>query len=167
MIAQSYREFLESHGVRRSNCRPRVSNDNPFSEAHFKTLKYSPGYPGRFEGIDDAREWVAAFMEGYKNRPHEGLGYYTPAEVFEAGVETVRAQRQAALDAYYADNPRRFPKGRPLANQPPAEVAINPADAVTQRAETLLQASADELAIPAPEVVGLNQENEPELSDQR
>lgn len=164
MIAQSYREFLDSHGVRRSYSRPRVSNDNPFSEAHFKTIKYSPSYPGRFEGIDHAREWLAAFMEGYKHRPHEGLAYYTPAEVFEGRVEAVRAQRQAALDAYYESNPRRFPRGRPIARKPPEEVAINPEDGVAQSADAFLKASAETLSTPTQEV-DINQEKGPRLSD--
>ncbi|MBK1727300.1 IS3 family transposase [Halorhodospira neutriphila] len=164
MIAQSYREFLDSHGVRRSYSRPRVSNDNPFSEAHFKTLKYSPGYPGRFEGIDHAREWLAAFMEGYKHRPHEGLGYYTPAEVFEGRAEAVRVQRQAALDAYYESNTGRFPRGRPIANKPPQEVAINPEEGVAQSADAFLKASAEALSTPTPKV-DIHEENEPLLSD--
>lgn len=70
MIAQSYREFLDSYGIRRSYSRPRVSNDNPFSEAQFKTLKYSPSYPGRFDSADHARSWLAEFMAAYKHRPH-------------------------------------------------------------------------------------------------
>jgi len=151
MIAQSYRDFLDSHGVRRSYSRPRVSNDNPFSEAHFKTVKYSPGYPGRFEGIDQARDWMSEFMAGYKHRPHDGLAYYTPAEVFEGHVEVVRAKRQAALDAYYADYPQRYPKGRPIAAQPPQEVAINPGDGVAHKADDFINANAEELAEPATE----------------
>ncbi|MBK1728807.1 integrase core domain-containing protein [Halorhodospira halophila] len=164
MIAQSYREFLDSHGVRRSYSRPRVSNDNPFSEAHFKTIKYSPGYPGRFQGIDHAREWMSAFMESYKHRPHEGLAYYTPAEVFEGRVEAVRAQRQAALDAYFAEHPHRYPKGRPIARTPPQEVAINPEDGVAQSAEAFLTASAEELSTPRTKS-DIHQENVHSLSD--
>jgi len=148
MIAASYREFLDSHGVRRSYSRPRVSNDNPFSEAQFKTLKYSPGYPGRFDGIDHGRAWMGEFTECYKHRPHKGLAYYTPAEVFEGRYEQVRSKRQAALDAYYDEHPERYPKGRPIANRPPQEVAINPDEGTPRSAEAFLQASAEELVIP-------------------
>lgn len=72
MIAHSYRDFLDNHGIRRTCSRPRVSNDNPFSEAHFKTLKYSLAYPGRFEGIDPARDWLSDFMHGYSHLPMPG-----------------------------------------------------------------------------------------------
>ncbi|KAB7619486.1 IS3 family transposase [Alkalilimnicola sp. S0819] len=139
MIAHSYRDFLDAFGVRRSYSRPRVSNDNPYSEAHFKTLKYSPGYPGRFRDIDHARAWTAGFISEYKLRPHEGLAFYTPADVFEGRVETVHAQRQAALDAYYAEHPQRYPKGPPVASRPPTQVCINPEDGVTAAADTYIR----------------------------
>lgn len=142
MIAHSYRDFLDGFGVRRSYSRPRVSNDNPYSEAHFKTLKYSPGYPGRFRDIDHARAWISGFIADYKLRPHEGLAFYTPADVFEDRVEAVHAQRQAALDAYCAKHPERFPKGPPVAKRPPAQVCINPDDGVTTAAQAMTQESA-------------------------
>lgn len=138
MIAHSYRQLLDTFSVRCSYSRPRVSNDNPYSESQFKTLKYSPGYPGRFEGIEHARAWMSEFIAAYKDRPHEGLAFYTPADVFHGRVEAVRARRQAALDAYYAAHPERYPKGRPLARCPPEQVTINPDDGVTSMAENLL-----------------------------
>lgn len=142
MIAHSYREFLDGYGVRRSYSRPRVSNDNPYSEAQFKTMKYSPSYPGRFRDIDHARAWVCGFINEYKHRPHAGLAFYTPAQVFEGRVAPVHARRQAALDAYYADHPERFPKGRPIAKRPPERVCINPDDGISVAAETLTQDAA-------------------------
>lgn len=149
MIAHSYRDFLEDCGVRRSYSRPRVSNDNPFSESAFKTLKYSPGYPGRFNDIDHARSWMSAFIADYKHRPHEGLAFYTPADVFEGRVNAVHARRQAALDTYYAKYPERFPKGPPIAVRPPSRVCINPDDGITCSAtELLTDASASERAYP-------------------
>lgn len=138
MIAHSYRELLDAFGVRRSYSRPRVSNDNPYSESQFKTLKYSPGYPGRFAGIEHARAWMSEFIAAYKDRPHEGLAFYTPADVFHGRVEAVHARRQAALDAYYAAHPERYPKGRPIAQRPPEQVTINPDDGVTTMAENVL-----------------------------
>ncbi|HKJ74164.1 MAG TPA: DDE-type integrase/transposase/recombinase, partial [Alphaproteobacteria bacterium] len=128
MIAHSYRDFIDGFGVRRSYSRPRVSNDNAFSEACFKTVKYSPGYPGRFAGIDEARAWVAGFIADYQHRPHEGLNFHTPADVFHGRVEAVHAARQAALDAHFAAHPERYPNGPPQAKRPPATVAINPDD---------------------------------------
>ena len=142
MIAHSYRDFLDDYGVRRSYSRPRVSNDNPYSEAQFKTMKYSPSYPGRFRDIDHARAWVCGFLAQYKHRPHEGLAFYTPADVFEGRVAAVHAHRQAALDAYYAKHPERFPKGRPIAKTPPAKVCINPDDGVTVAAEVMTRDGA-------------------------
>ena len=149
MIAHSYRDFLESFGVRRSYSRPRVSNDNPFSESQFKTMKYSPGYPRRFADIDHARAWVSGFTAEYKNRPHEGLAFYTPADVFEGRVEAVHAKRQAALDIYYAQHPERFPKGPPVASRPPNRVCINPDDGLTVPASDMrTSTTAGELAYP-------------------
>lgn len=130
MIAHGYREFLDAFGVRRSYSRPRVSNDNPFSESCFKTIKYSPGYPGRFADIDEARAWVAGFIGEYSNRPHEGLNFYTPADVFHGRVEVVHAARQAGLDSHYAAHPERYPHGAPQAKRPPASVSINPDDGI-------------------------------------
>jgi putative transposase len=137
MIAHTYRELLSSLGVERSYSRPRVSNDNPFSESHFKTLKYTPSYPGRFTDIDDARHWVAAFMLEYQHRPHEGLAFYTPADVFHGRVEAIHQARLAALDAHWALHPQRYPNGPPQSKRPPAVVAINPTEGVVG-ADTLL-----------------------------
>jgi len=137
MIAHGYREFLDGFGVRRSYSRPRVSNDNPYSESCFKTIKYSPGYPGRFADIDEARAWVAGFLGDYANRPHEGLNFYTPADVFHGRVEVVHATRQAALDLHYATHPERYPNGAPQAKRPPESVAINPDDGITDAASII------------------------------
>jgi len=149
MIAHSYREFLDGFGVRRSYSRPRVSNDNPFSEAVNKTLKYAPSYPGRFRGTEHAREWVAEFMRAYQHRPHEGLLGYTPHAVFHGQVETIAATRQAALDAHYARYPQRYPSGAPTTQRPPAVVAINPGDGLTT-ADDFLSDNAEARIAPPP-----------------
>lgn len=150
MIAHSYREFLDGFGVRRSYSRPRVSNDNPFSEAVNKTLKYAPSYPGRFRGMEHAREWVAAFIRTYQHRPHEGLRGYTPHAVFHDQVETIAANRQAALDAHYAQYPHRYPHGAPKTKRPPPVVAINPGDGLTTAADFLCDEAGTLRAEPAP-----------------
>jgi putative transposase len=137
MIAVHFRDLLHAFGVQRSYSRPRVSNDNAASESLFKTLKYSPGYPGRFRDIDHARRWMAAFIADYQQRPHEGIAFYSPADVFYGRIETIHARRQGALDAHYAAHPQRYPNGAPAAKRPPAVMAINPKDAL-QAAEEIV-----------------------------
>lgn len=95
MIADGYRDFLDKYGVRRSFSRPRVSNDNPYSESFFKTVKFFASYPRRFDGIEHARAWMRAFIEVYKMRPHEGLAFYTPFDVFHGHVDEVIGARAA------------------------------------------------------------------------
>jgi putative transposase len=114
-------------GVARSFSRPHVSNDNAFSEAQFKTLKYQPDYPGEFSSFTHARAWCQEFI-GWFNEEHQhaGIALFTPADVFYGRVEEVLARRQAALDTAYAAHPERFPNGPPVAQRPPAAVHINP-----------------------------------------
>ncbi len=107
--------LLAGHGIDQSHSRPQVSNDNPFSKAQFKTMKYSLDYPGRFIDMDHARRWVSAWI-GYYNdcHLHSGIGYYTPASVHGGSWITVRDQRQALLDTHYAQHPGRY-RRRPQA----------------------------------------------------
>lgn len=130
MKSDTLAQLFASLGVSRSFSRPRVSDDNAFSEAQFKTLKYQPDYPGRFEGELHARAYLQDFF-GWHNdeHHHSGLALFTPADVFHSRVEVVRATRQAALDAAYAAHPERFPHGPPRVLMPPAEVHINPLEA--------------------------------------
>jgi len=127
MRSDTLAQLLATLGVQRSFSRPHVSDDNAFSEAQFKTLKYQPDYPGRFEGELHARGWLEPFF-GWHNdeHHHSGLALFTPAEVFFDRVERVRAERQAALDAAYAAHPERFPRGAPRVPLPPDHVHINP-----------------------------------------
>lgn len=126
MTAGTFAQFLAEFGITQSLNRPRVSNDNPYSEAHFKTLKYSSGYPGRFGCIEDARAWCAGFFEMYNNsNHHSGLGWMTPADVHFGRVDQIVAVRATALDAAYAKNPERFVNQRPVPPRPPCEVWIN------------------------------------------
>jgi len=130
--------LLASLGASRSFSRPRVSDDNAFSEAQFKTLKYQPDYPGRFHSELHGRAWLQDFF-GWHNdeHHHSGLALFTPADVFHGRVEAVRATRQAALDGAYAAHPERFPHGPPRVPMPPTEVHINPlgADVISIVAE--------------------------------
>jgi putative transposase len=127
MKSDTLAQLLASLGATRSFSRPRVSDDNAFSEAQFKTLKYQPDYPGRFNGVLHGRAWLQDFF-GWHNEEHHhtGLALFTPADVFHGRVETVRASRQAALDAAYAAHPERFPHGPPTVRLPPSAVHINP-----------------------------------------
>lgn len=127
MKSDTLAQLLASLGADRSFSRPHVSDDNAFSEAQFKTLKYQPDYPGRFHSELHARGWLQPFF-GWHNdeHHHSGLALFTPAEVFFGRVEQVRAVRQAALDAAFVATPERFPHGAPRVLLPPAEVYINP-----------------------------------------
>ena len=131
MIAGTFRDLLERFGVARSYSRPRVSNDNAASESLFKTVKYSPAYPGRFADLDEARAWMTRFVEHYQERPHEGIAFYTPADVFHGRIDAVHARRQAGLDAHFAAHPQRYPHGAPKAQRPPTAMAINPQVGIT------------------------------------
>ena len=130
MKSDTLAQLFASLGVARSFSRPRVSDDNAFSEAQFKTLKYQPDYPGCFEGELHARAYLQDFF-GWHNdeHHHSGLALFTPADVFHGHVEAVRATRQAALDAGYVAHPERFPHGPPRVPMPPVEVHINPLEA--------------------------------------
>jgi putative transposase len=127
MKSDTLAQLLATLGVERSFSRPHVSDDNAFSEAQFKTLKYQPDYPGRFLGEVHARGWLAPFF-GWHNdeHHHSGLALFTPADVFFGRVDQVRAVRQAALDEAYEAHPERFPRGAPRVVLPPCEVSINP-----------------------------------------
>ena len=120
-------DALALSGVTRSFSRPRVSNDNAFSEAHFKTSKYHHDYPGEFTGALHARGYFQGFFTWYHDEHcHTALALYTPADVFFGRVDAVHSMRQAALDAAYAATPKRFPHGPPRAARPPVSVSINP-----------------------------------------
>jgi len=126
MKSESMAQLCVRLGVRQSFSRPRVSDDNAHVESHFKTAKYQPDYPGRFEGQSHVVEWFSEYFCWYnKDHHHEGLALYTPAEVYEGRVEEAVAQRQRTLDAAYAAHPERFVKGPPKAARPAAWVGIN------------------------------------------
>jgi putative transposase len=127
MIAKSVAVLMADLGVVKSHSRPHVSNDNPFSEAQFKTLKYRPDYPQRFGSLADARSWARRFFVWYNDRHHHtGLGLLTPTDVHHGRAETVRQKRQIALHRAYQAHPERFVKGAPVPAKLPAAVWINP-----------------------------------------
>jgi putative transposase len=127
MIAKSVAVLMADLGVVKSHSRPHVSNDNPFSEAQFKTLKYRPDYPDRFGSLADARSWARGFFAWYNDRHHHsGLGLLTPADVHQGRAETVRKSRQAVLQRAYQAHPERFVKGAPVPAELSEAVWINP-----------------------------------------
>jgi putative transposase len=112
--------------VTKSHSRPNVSDDNPFSEAQFKTLKYRPDFPERFGSIEDARAHCRRFFDWYNGEHrHRGIGMLTPHEVHHGLAEATRAARAKVLLAAYAKHPERFPHGRPVPAPLPTEVWIN------------------------------------------
>jgi putative transposase len=127
MTSRSLALTYAALGVVPSFSRPRVSNDNPYSEAAFKTLKYAPAYPGQFGSVQDARAHFETFFAWYNHEHrHGGIAFFTPADVHFGRVETALATRQDALDRAFAAHPERFPRGRPVHERPPSEVWINP-----------------------------------------
>jgi putative transposase len=126
MTSKSVAFLLADLGVTKTHSRPHVSDDNPFSEAQFKTLKYRPDFPGRFGEIEDARAFGADFFPWYNDEHHHlALGMLTPADVHHGLVEQRVAERQVVLDAAFDAHPERFPRGRPMAARPAREVWIN------------------------------------------
>jgi putative transposase len=125
MIAGTVAELLNDLGVTKSHSRPRVSNDNPFIEAHFKTLKYRPDYPDRFASISDARTWCRRFCSWYNEvHYHSAIGYLRPADLHAGNHTAIVAHRQTALDAAHAAHPERF-TARPTPAKIPAKAWIN------------------------------------------
>ena len=127
MTARCTAQMLADLGVTQSLSRPRVSNDNPYSEAQFKTVKYHPGFPGRFSNIEEAKEFCRGFFPWYNTgHRHGGIGLLTPEQVHSGLAPEVIRQRQDVLAAAYAARPERFVAGPPHAAEPSAEVWINP-----------------------------------------
>lgn len=127
MIAKSVAQLLIDLDVVKSHSRPHVPDDNPYSEAQFKTLKYRPDYPERFGCLVEARTWAHSFFAWYNaDHHHSGLGLLTPVVVHSGQAETVLQKRQQVLDLAYATHPERFVKHPPVPAQLPVAVWINP-----------------------------------------
>lgn len=119
-------QLLADLGVIKSHSRPHVSNDNPYSESQFKTMKYRPDFPKQFGSIEDAKLFLQSFFDWYNNHHrHSGIEMMTPVDVHTGQDEVVRTNRQHTLDAAYARHPERFVKGCPVQKSVPREVWIN------------------------------------------
>jgi putative transposase len=112
--------------VTRSLSRPRISNDNPYSESNFKTAKYRPEYPKRFASVAEARSWARRFVHWYNQvHYHSAIGLLNPAEVHAGNGGAIRAARQSVLDAAYKAHPERFLNKAPAAPDIPVSAWIN------------------------------------------
>ncbi|UCF41630.1 MAG: IS3 family transposase [Gemmatimonadota bacterium] len=126
MTSKTVALLLSDLGVTKTHSRPHVSDDNPFSEAHFKTVKYRPEFPERFGSIEDARGISADLFRWYNHEHHHvGLGLLTPHDVHYGLAEAKIAERARVLAVAYAAHPERFPRGLPTPPELPKEVWIN------------------------------------------
>jgi putative transposase len=127
MVAQPVVFLLASLGITKSHSRPHVSDDNPFSEAQFKTLKYHPAFPERFASLEHARAFLRDFFAWYNTQHHhDSLGLLTPHDVHHGLAAERLAGRARVLDAAYAAHPERFVRRPPTPAAPPETVWINP-----------------------------------------
>jgi putative transposase len=126
MASHGVAQLLASLGVTKSHSRPHVSNDNPFSESQFKTMKYRPEFPKRFDSFEQSHEFCRGFFRWYNDEHyHVGIGLMTPATVHYGEADQARESRQQILHAAYARHPERFVRGKPAAPQVPTAVYIN------------------------------------------
>jgi len=126
MIAKPVVFLLADLGVTKSHSRPHVSNDNPFSESQFRTLKYRPEFPERFGSFEDAHAHCGRFFSWYNDEHrHSGIAFHTPADVHYGRAELVQAQRAGVLDAAYVEHPERFVRKPPTPPALPTVAWIN------------------------------------------
>lgn len=131
MKCSTWKDLEKTLDLTRSFSRPRVSNDNPFVESHFKTMKYRLVYPGKFHSLQDARGFCQEFFTWYNQKHyHSGIADLTPLSVHYGIADHVLSTRQFALDEAYHRNPERFSK-QPQVRYPPKLVGINHVQEVT------------------------------------
>jgi putative transposase len=129
MTSKSVAFLLADLGVEKTHSRPHVSNDNPYSESQFKTMKYRPDFPRRFASIEQARLFCRAFMDWYNGvHRHSGIGLLTPEAVHYGRANVLTEQRAGVLAAAFAARPDRFVGGLPQPPRPPLAAWINPPD---------------------------------------
>ena len=142
MTSKTVSQLLSDLNITRSHSRPHVSNDNPYSESAFKTLKYCPVFPGSFADLEQARAFSDVFFTHYNSQHrHSGIGLHAPASVHDGIAWAIQGRRQQVLDDAYADRPGTLP-ARPAASPGPARrVWINqPRPTIqTQEATQIIQ----------------------------
>jgi putative transposase len=127
MTSKSVALLMADLGVTRTHSRPHVSDDNPYSEAQFKTMKYHPTFPERFGSIQDARAFCRVFFPWYNaEHRHDALALLTPEAVHYGRTEAILEQRRIVLEAAYAAHPERFVRKPPEPAAPPTAAWINP-----------------------------------------
>lgn len=127
MKSKAVAQLLDDLGITKTHGRPHVSNDNPYSESQFKTLKYDPTFPDRFGSAQHARDQCRAFFPWYNaEHRHSGIGYLTPEVVHFGRAERVIENRRLVLDAAYATHPERFVRKPPEPPRLPTAAWINP-----------------------------------------
>ena len=126
MTSKSVGQLMVDLGIEKTHSRPHVPNDNPYSEAQFKTMKYRPDYQKRYGSLMDARAWAQGFFTWYNyEHHHSGIGLMPPAVIHYGQGEVLRRQRGLVLDAAYAAHPERFVRGKPVVPPLPEAVWIN------------------------------------------
>jgi putative transposase len=144
MASRTVAQLLADLGVTRSHSRPRVSNDNPYSESQFKTLKYRPDFPDRFGSIEDARAFCRRFFTWYNTEHyHSGIGWHHPADVHYGRVADVYRARADVLAAAYHRHPQRFVRRPPTPPVVPTTVWINPPPFTEENTNPLAISAAD------------------------
>lgn len=119
--------LMSDLGVTKTHSRPHTSDDNPYSESQFKTLKYHPSFPGRFGSVEDARAFCQRFFTWYNTEHHHsGIGLLTPEDMHYGRAAQITVARQLVLTDAYTQHPERFVKGRPTPPLVPEAAWINP-----------------------------------------
>ncbi len=154
MSSKAVALLLADLGVTKTHSRPHVSNDNPYSESQFKTMKYWPEFPERFGCLQDARGFCGGFFPWYNQKHHHsGLGFFTPFEVHFGQAEQRRVKRAVVLERAFEKNPERFVRGMPKPAALPTKVWINKPN------ETVVGESTNASGVKSSSVGGLSPEN--------
>lgn len=152
MTSKSVAFLLVDLGVEKTHSRPHVSNDNPYSESQFKTMKYRPEFPKRFASIEEARIFCRLFIEWYNTvHHHSGIGLLTPQVVHYGRAEVITAQRAGVLADAFAAMPERFVRGMPHPPIQPLAAWINPPDDEQAALQRIVQQRSLLLPLPIAE----------------
>ena len=127
MTSKTLAQLLVDLDIERSHSRPQVSNDNPFSESQFKTMKYHCSFPGKFSSIDDVRKFGGPFFDWYNDdHRHSGIAFLTPNDVHAGRADELLAKNHDVMTTAFWEHPERFPNGPPRRQTLPPAVYINP-----------------------------------------
>lgn len=143
MTSNTVAQLMAELGVTKSLSRPRVSNDNPYSESHFKTLKYRPTFPECFGSIEDAKAFCSELVAWYNyDHYHSGIALMTPYTVHNGRAQDCNEKRQTVLTSAFRDHPERFVRGQPKTIALPDAAWINPPEPLILNEGTLSHATA-------------------------